>query len=101
MRINEIKRRDEQDIPDGEIGLFIASMQNMVNKHKSSMTKSTDLYLDVMMKGKFVDWLQDNVVPIWKKHGYPEVGGSQEWGKFEEEVKWKFMIDDKYHHKIK
>lgn len=91
--IDEGRKRTASEVPADEISLLISNMQNMVAKYRRSNRKAADIYHDIMQKGKFVDWLQDNVEPIWDKFGYPELG-SHEWGKFQDEVKRKFLIDN-------
>lgn len=85
------QKRKASDIKSDEISVFIMNMQNLVNKYKRSQLKAADLYVDVMMQGKFVDWLQTNVEPIWEKYGYPEIG-QPAWGKVQDEVIKKFLM---------
>ena len=85
------QRRKASDIKSDEISLFIMNMQNLVNKYKRSQLKAADIYVDVMMQGKFIDWLEANVEPIWEKYGYPEIG-SAPWGQFQQEVIKKFLM---------
>ena len=85
------QRRKASDIKSDEISVFIMNMQNLVNKYKRSRLKAADIYHDIMMQGKFIDWLQTNVEPIWEKHGYPEIG-QPAWGKVQDEVIKKFLI---------
>ena len=87
------EKLEEARTPDGvEIAAFITSMQNLVTRYKSGNKKAADIYHDVMKKGKFVDWLQKNVEPIWEKHGYAELGSAR-WGKMQQEVIQKFLLD--------
>lgn len=86
----KMTERNEADVTDSDISIFIMSMQNLVNKYKRAFEPAADIYHDQMMTGNFTAWLEENVVPIWEKHGYPEIG-QPAWGEVEEEVKERFL----------
>jgi hypothetical protein len=91
-RSNENPRTAEE-IPADEISIFIMNMQNMVNNYRRSQSKACDIYHDIMMKDKFVDWLEENVEPLWELYGYPTCG-QLAWGKFQDEVRKTFLLDN-------
>lgn len=91
-RSNENPRTAEE-VPADEISILIMNMQNLVNKYKRSQHKACDIYHDIMMEGKFVDWLQENIEPLWELYGYPPCG-KPAWGRFEDEVRKTYLLDN-------
>jgi len=91
-RSNENPRTAEE-IPSDEISIFIMNMQNMVNNYRRSQHKACDIYHDIMMKDKFVDWLEENIEPLWELYGYPTCG-EPAWGNFEDEVRKTYLLDN-------
>lgn len=89
--VMESAGRSETDVSAGEISEFIQSMQNLVSSYRRSQRAATDIYHDYMMTGKFVEWLEANVVPIWHAAGYPPMG-SEGWGAMQRTVIDRFLI---------
>lgn len=85
------QKRKASDIKSDEISLFISSMQNLVSKYRRTFGSAQDIWADHVMTGKFIDWLEANVEPIWEKYGYPEIG-KPAWGQFQQEVIKKFLM---------
>lgn len=92
--LQHLEERKAEDVKSDEIGLFISSMMNLVTKSKMSNKAAANVFHDVMQKGRdrFTAWLEKTAVPIWEKYGYPEIG-TREWGRFEEEFVWTYLID--------
>src|SRR6056297_1553892 len=88
----KVNERTEDEVEQDEISLVITAMQNLISRYKRSHLPAADLYHDVQMKGQLVDWMQENFVPIWERHGYPPVG-QPAWGEVEREVIERFLIN--------
>lgn len=87
----KMNERTEDQVQDHEISLVIAAVQNMISRYKRFNRPAADLYHDVQMKGHLIDWMQENFVPIWERHGYPEIG-QPAWEQVEREFIDKFLL---------
>jgi hypothetical protein len=85
-----VTERKESDVTQDELESIFDSMKFIISKGRRSNNNAADLWHDVIMKGKGLDWFNDVILPEYEKAKYPRFG-SPEYGKWERDITKKYI----------
>ena len=88
MRYNQIVERTEKDVTQDEVNRIPQYIHFLVTKYRRTNIQAADIYHDIILKGQdgWFKWIEENIFPIWKEYGYPEIS-SPGWGEVEQTIK--------------
>jgi hypothetical protein len=77
--------RDESEVTESELRSIYDSLRHIISKGKRFNVNATDLWHDVILAGKGIDWFNETIIPEYEKAKYP-LFGSPAYGEWERDI---------------